>query len=264
MDPAEALIRIRNVYKCYGQEQVLKGVNLDVLKGETLLVFGGSGVGKSVLLRLMNGLEKPDQGDIRVEGTDIVPLDENHLKPIRKKIGFLFQGSALFDAMTVEENIALPLLEHTDLGDEQRRQLVRNMLELVELKFERDHWKRSSELSGGMKRRVSLARTLIMKPDIVLYDEPTTGLDPVKADTICRLIKRLQLQQGITSVVVTHDIVAADKIADRMAMLFDGQIIISDKPDIVKNSTNLCVRQFLLGDSRLPADKGNENHDRNY
>ncbi|MFC1851767.1 ABC transporter ATP-binding protein [candidate division CSSED10-310 bacterium] len=251
----EALISIEGVYKKYGQEEVLKGVDLEIFRGETILIFGGSGVGKSVLLRLINGLEKPDKGKIRIKGQEITRLNEYELAPVRKKIGFLFQGSALFDSMTVEENVSLPLLEHSKLSPSARKKMVKLLLELVELDYEADRWKRPSELSGGMQRRVSLARTLILNPEIVLYDEPTTGLDPVKADNICRLIKRFQYKQGITSVVVTHDMVAAEKIADYMAMLYNGSIIISGTSDDVQQSQNPVVQQFIRGDSQFPVTK---------
>lgn len=249
----EPIIKIRHVFKTYADERVLDGVDLDIFQGETLLVFGGSGVGKSVLLRLIISLEKPDSGSIRVFNKEVTELSERKLKTIRKKIGFLFQGSALLDSMSVEENIRLPLEEHSSMLLEEQQKRVSRMLKLVELDYNKEKWKKPSELSGGMQRRVSLARTLIMEPEIVLYDEPTTGLDPVKADNICRLIKRLQEQQGITSVVVTHDMISADKIADRMAMLYDGKIIISGIPEKVKNSTNPFVQQFIRGDSQYPG-----------
>jgi phospholipid/cholesterol/gamma-HCH transport system ATP-binding protein len=249
------LITIAQVHKAYGREQVLRDVNLQICQGETLLIFGGSGVGKSVLLRLINGLERPDQGSITVNGQEITTLRESQLGPIRRKIGFLFQGSALFDSMNVEENVGLPLVEHYAMPPNEVRQKVSRMLELVELDHSREWWKHPSELSGGMQRRVSLARTLIMEPQIVLYDEPTTGLDPVKADNICRLIKRLQCGHGITSVVVTHDMVAAEKVADRMAMLYDGRIIATGTLEEIRASTNPFVQQFIRGDSQFPGIK---------
>lgn len=252
-------ISLKNVTKAYGQESVLNGVDLEIICGETLLIFGGSGVGKSVLLRLINGLEKPDSGNIIVDNQETTGLDEHELVPIRKKIGFLFQGSALFDSMTVEENVGLPLEEHTNLSKEEKRKLIAKMLERVELSYERERFKRPSELSGGMQRRVSLARTLILQPEIVLYDEPTTGLDPVKADTICRLIKRLQEMHGITSVVVTHDMQAAEKIADRMAMLYKGRIIITGTKAEIEASDNPYVQQFLKGDSQYLGLEKNGN-----
>lgn len=249
----KSVISIRGIRKNYGDEMVLDGVDLDIFEGETLLIFGGSGVGKSVLLRLIIGLERPDSGSVMVDGRDVTTLNEAELKTVRKKIGFLFQGSALFDSMNVEDNIGLPLMEHTRLARDDIRTRVSHMLSLVELSHSREWWKRPSELSGGMQRRVSLARTLIMEPAIVLYDEPTTGLDPVKADNICRLIKRLQTQQGITSVVVTHDMVAAGKIADRMAMLYNGKIIITGSLDDIRNSAVPVVQRFIQGDSQFPG-----------
>lgn len=249
----KTVISIRDIRKSYGDEIVLDGVNLDIFEGETMLIFGGSGVGKSVLLRLIIGLERPDEGTIMVDGRDVTRLNEKEMKGIRRKIGFLFQGSALFDSMTVEDNIGLPLVEHTCLTSSEIRQRVDRMLSLVELSHEREWWKHPSELSGGMQRRVSLARTLIMEPAIVLYDEPTTGLDPVKADTICRLVKRLQVQCGITSVIVTHDMIAAGKIADRMAMLYNGKIIITGSLDDIRHSTVPVVQRFIQGDSQFPG-----------
>lgn len=218
---ARKLFEVSDLWKSYGPKQVLSGVVCDVLAGECLVILGLSGTGKSVLLRQLNGLEKPDRGSVRFDGTEITTLSEHELHPVRQRIGMLFQGGALFDSMTVAENVAFPLREHTDWDDEAISERVRAVLATVQL--EGIEGKMPSDLSGGMKKRVALARSLALGPEAVLYDEPTTGLDPLNSVTIGRLINSAQEAHGVTSVVVTHDLDLAHRIADRIGFLEQGK-----------------------------------------
>ncbi len=223
---------------------------MTINKGETMVIIGRSGCGKSVLLKLIMGLMKPDSGKILVNGDDITSLNDSQLNKLRQKFGMLFQASALFDSMTVDENVGLGLREHTKLSEEEIKKRVKQKLRLVGLSGV-DHLK-PAELSGGMKKRVGLARAIAMDPEYVLFDEPTTGLDPIMADVINELIVNLRNALSITSIAVTHDIVSAYKIADRIAMLYDGKIIFVGTPDEVKNTDNPVVRQFIDGSSQGP------------
>jgi len=244
------MIEIKDVYKSFGDNQVLKGVDLTINKGETAVIIGRSGCGKSVLLKLIMGLLKPDRGKILVNGDDIPSLNDNQLNKVRQKFGMLFQASALFDSMTVDENVGLGLREHTNLSEEQVKEKVKEKLKMVGLSAVEQT--KPAELSGGMKKRVGLARAIAMDPEYVLFDEPTTGLDPIMADVINELIIDLRNTLSITSIAVTHDIVSAYKIADRIAMLYEGKIVFVGTPEEVKNTDNPVVRQFVEGSSQGP------------
>src|SRR5437868_11858361 len=216
----DVFVEFRDVYKAYGQKQVLRGVDLKVYRGEVLVILGGSGTGKSVTLRHMLGLEAPDAGQVLVEEEDITDLPEEELYRVRKKFGMLFQSGALFDSMTVFENIAFPLREHTEMSEEEIERAVRERLELVNLPSS-EHLM-PVDLSGGMRKRVGLARSIVLDPKMILYDEPTTGLDPITSQKINELIIDLQSKLNVTSVVVTHDIQSAFSVGDRIAFLNGG------------------------------------------
>ncbi|MCK4403907.1 MAG: ABC transporter ATP-binding protein [candidate division Zixibacteria bacterium] len=244
------MIEIKGIFKSFGDNQVLRGVDLTINKGETAVIIGRSGCGKSVLLKLIMGLLKPDSGKILVNGDDIPSLNDNQLNKVRQKFGMLFQASALFDSMTVDENVGLGLREHTNLSEEQVKEKVKEKLKMVGLATVEQT--KPAELSGGMKKRVGLARAIAMDPEYVLYDEPTTGLDPIMADVINELIINLRNTISITSIAVTHDIVSAYKIADRIAMLYEGKIVFVGTSEEVKNTVNPVVRQFVEGSSQGP------------
>src|SRR6266699_4917648 len=216
------MIAVRSLAKRIGQQEILCGVDLEVATGETLAIIGRSGGGKSVLLKHLVGLMAPDVGEIWIDGQNIIGMNERQLGTTRKKVGILFQGGALFDSMTVEENIAFPLRDAGERDPEVLHSKVKEMLEVMEMEGEED--KMPESLSGGMKKRVGLARSIIRRPSCVLYDEPTSGLDPVVADSINRLIRRLQQRFGMTSIVVTHDMKSAFDVADRIAYLHEGRI----------------------------------------
>ncbi len=217
----ETVVEFVDVWKRYGAREILAGVNLSVYRGEVLCILGPSGTGKSVALRHINGLTKPDAGDVRVFGESIVPLSEDQLSPVRRRLAMLFQGGALFDSMNVEQNIAFPLKEHTDKTSKEIAELVAEKLQMVGLPGTQK--KMPSELSGGMKKRIALARSIALEPEIILYDEPTTGLDPLTSEKIAQMIVDINLRIRTTSVVVTHDIVAARTVADRLAFLHQGR-----------------------------------------
>lgn len=217
----ETVVRFVDVWKRYAAREILAGVNLEVRRGEVLCILGPSGTGKSVTLRHINGLTKPDAGDVLVFGESVVPLSEEALSPIRRRLAMLFQGGALFDSMNVEQNIAFPLREHTDKTSREISDLVAEKLQMVGLPGTQK--KMPSELSGGMKKRVALARSIALEPEIILYDEPTTGLDPLTSEKIAQLIVDLNVRLRTTSVVVTHDIVTARTVADRLAFLHQGR-----------------------------------------
>ena len=244
------MIQVTDLRKSFGGTEVLKGINLTVREGETVVVIGRSGCGKSVLLKHMIGLMKPDSGRIVVDGVDVTALRMEDLYEFRKRFGMLFQGAALFDSLTVWENVGLGLIEHTDLGEEEIRERVRRKLELVGLGRLEDM--KPSDLSGGMKKRVGLARAIAMDPPVILYDEPTTGLDPIMADVINELIRNLQKSLDITSVAVTHDMKSAYKIGDRLAMLYDGRIVFEGTPDEVRATHDEIVKQFVEGRAEGP------------
>ncbi|MFO7916107.1 MAG: ABC transporter ATP-binding protein [Candidatus Krumholzibacteriales bacterium] len=241
----EVIIKIRELRKKFEDNLVLDGVNLNICRGETLVVMGGSGCGKSVLLKNITGLIKPDSGEILFKGENITEFTREELFKMRMSFGMLFQGSALFDSMSVGENVALPLVKHTDLTDDQVEKVVLEKLDLVGLAGVTDKY--PAELSGGMKKRVALARAVVMDPEVVLYDEPTTGLDPVMAGVISRLILDLQKNLDITSIVVTHDIPSAYMVGDCIAMLHDGKIIFEGSPQQVQQTDNETVKRFING-----------------
>jgi phospholipid/cholesterol/gamma-HCH transport system ATP-binding protein len=246
----EPMIEITDLYKSFGSLQVLRGVNLTVEKGESMTVIGGSGSGKSVLIKHIIGLLFPDKGQVKVAGQVLNDLDERQLNELRKKFGMLFQMAALFDSLTVWENVGFGLKQHTQKSDEEIRAVATEKLALVGLKDVED--KMPSELSGGMKKRVGLARAIAMDAAIILYDEPTTGLDPIAADAINDLIVGLRKKLGVTSVTITHDMHSAYKISDRIAMLYKGEILEIGTPDEIRNTTNPIVRQFITGSAVGP------------
>lgn len=217
----ETIVEFDNVFKAYARREILAGVSLKIRRGEVLCVLGPSGTGKSVTIRHVNGLEKPDKGDIKVFGQSIVNLSEEELSPIRRRVAMLFQGGALFDSMNVEQNVAFPLKEHTKKKASEIADLVAEKLTMVGLPGTQK--KMPSELSGGMRKRAALARSIVLEPEIIMYDEPTTGLDPVTSEKIAQLIAELNSRLKITSIAVTHDIVAARTIADRVAFLHQGR-----------------------------------------
>jgi phospholipid/cholesterol/gamma-HCH transport system ATP-binding protein len=241
----EVAIACRSLAKRFGRQQVLDGVDLDIHRGETLVVLGRSGEGKSVLLKHLNGLIKPDRGSVEFEGTDITELREASLFDVRRKIGMLFQGGAMFDSLTVGDNVAFALDEHAICAGEERHARVAELLGLVGL--EGTQAKMPSELSGGMRKRAALARSLALEPEVMLYDEPTTGLDPVTAQQINVLIRDLQSRLGLTSVVVTHDLASANYVADRMAFLYHGQIRRSGTTEEMHASGDSVIEEFLSG-----------------
>lgn len=244
------MIAIRGLRKKLGTRQVLDGVDLDIQTGESIVIMGRSGTGKSVLLKHIMRLMEADEGSIEVDGADIVPMGERDLNEVRKRFGLLFQGAALFDSMTVGENIGLPLREHLRLNDAEVRRRVKERLEWVGLSGVEDM--KPASLSGGMRKRVGLARAIAMDPAYVLYDEPTTGLDPIMADVIDQLIRSLQKRLGVTSVVVTHDMASAFKVGDRIAMLHEGRVVWAGSVQDAKTTSDPLVRQFIEGSSEGP------------
>ncbi len=244
------MIEMINLSKYFGDNKVLDNLSLNVESGDVMVIIGRSGCGKSVLLKHMIGLINPDFGQVIVDGKDISRMGIKELDRLRLGFGMLFQGAALFDSMTVYENVGFALLEHSDLTESQIKEKVAKALELVGLSgIER---LMPSELSGGMKKRVGLARSICNEPNIVLYDEPTTGLDPIMADAINDLIIELNNKLKVTSVVVTHDMTSAYKIADKIAMLYKGKIITIGSPDEIKNTDDPTVKQFVTGASKGP------------
>lgn len=242
---AEAVISLRQLNITFGTHTVLDNIDLDVYKGETLAVLGPSGTGKSTVLRSMIGLLEPNGGQIFIRGEDVSGLDEDGWNRLRMKMGMVFQYSALFDFLTVGENVAFGLRQHTDKSNEEIQGIVTQMLDLVDLPGTQDLY--PAELSGGMKKRVGLARAIAVNPEIVLYDEPTAGLDPIMSRNISRLIKKTQEQLHVTSVLVTHDMQSAFYAADRVAMLYEGHIVAIGTAEEMKNSTNPIVKAFIEG-----------------
>jgi phospholipid/cholesterol/gamma-HCH transport system ATP-binding protein len=244
------MIDIINLHKSFNGNDVLSGVDLKIEKGESIAVIGRSGSGKSVLLKHIIGLMKPDKGKVVIDGTEVASLKGKGLNEFRKKFGMLFQGAALFDSMTIGENVAFPLREHTRLSELAIKEKVREKLEMVGLKGIGDL--HPSELSGGMKKRVGLARAIAIEPEILLYDEPTAELDPVLTDSINELIIDMREKLKVTSIVITHDMTSAYKVADRIAMLYEGRIIALGTPDEIRNTDDPVVKQFVTGSSVGP------------
>lgn len=244
------MIEIIDLHKSFGVHPVLQGLNLTIRDGETLVIIGRSGCGKSVLLKHIIGLTKPEKGRIVIDQVDVFSLKRQELSEFRLKISMVFQGAALFDSMTVEENVGFLLHEHSKTPLAEVRRRVAEKLRMVGL-----HGVETlmpSELSGGMKKRVGIARALCSDPKIILYDEPTTGLDPIMADAINNLIIRFHERLNVTSIVVTHDMTSAYKIADRIAMLYEGRIIALGTPDEIRTSSDPVVRQFIAGEASGP------------
>ncbi|OQA51625.1 MAG: putative ABC transporter ATP-binding protein [Candidatus Omnitrophica bacterium ADurb.Bin292] len=244
---ADPVIKIKNLVKRFGDRAVLDGIDIAIPEGKITVIMGGSGCGKSTLLRHLIGLHQPTSGEVWVDGRNIAGLDEKGMNEVRKKFGMLFQGSALFNSMTVGQNVAVPLKEHTDLSPEIIKIIVRVKLELVGLTGFENFM--PHEISGGMKKRVALARAIALDPKIVFYDEPGAGLDPITASMIDRLILDLSKKLSITSVVVTHEMKSAFRIADQIVILQKGKVIQVGTAEEIQNSKNAYVRQFIQGES---------------
>ncbi len=247
----ESLIRFEKVAKSFGSQTVLNGVDLEIRSGETIVIIGRSGCGKSVLLKHVIGLIRPDSGKVLVRGTDLKDLHEAELTALRSKFGMVFQASALFDSLTVAENVGFAL-RRQGVVEAKIEEIVSEKLRLVGLAGVGE--KKPAELSGGMKKRVGLARALAQDPEVILYDEPTTGLDPIMADAINDLIIETRERVGVTSVVVTHDMVSAYKIGGRIAMLYQGKMRCIGTPDEIRNSRDEVVQQFITGRARGPIE----------
>lgn len=244
------MIQIRGLHKSFNGNHVLRGVDLEIQTGEALVIIGRSGCGKSILLKQIMGIMTPDEGAIAIDGVDIFSLSQRELDQFRLKLGMLFQGAALFDSLTVGENVGFSLLEHTTLLPQVISQKVREKLRLVGLEGIEDFM--PAALSGGMKKRVGLARAICNDPKVILYDEPTTGLDPIMADGINELIVRMHEKLRVTSITVTHDLNSAYKIAHRIAMLYQGRIIGLGTPEEIRNTQDPVIRQFISGSSAGP------------
>jgi len=237
------MIDIRDVHKSFGDNHVLRGVNLQVLEGQTTVIIGASGSGKSVLMKHMIGLLTPDRGQVVVDGVDTAGLSPRELARVRQKFGMVFQGAALFDSMTVGENVAFPLREHRRLSEAEIRRLVAEKLRIVDLEGVEDVF--PAELSGGMRKRVGLARAVVLEPRIILYDEPTTGLDPITANSVDEMIINAQQRLGVTSVVISHDIASSFRVGDHVAMIYQGQIVDQGPPEKLRHSQHPYVQKFL-------------------
>jgi len=236
-------IEVTDLHKAFGDQTVLNGVNFHVAQGETLAVLGRSGTGKSVLLKLMIGLQKPDSGSVRIAGQEMTELDSTQLNEVRKKVGFLFQQAALYDSLSVEENVAFPLIRHAGMSDADQKKRVQELLAGVGM--DKELQKMPSEISGGMQKRVGLARALALDPNILLFDEPTAGLDPITAAEIGELILELKEKRKMTAVVVTHDIHNAKVFSDRLVLVHEGNILAEGTFADLKKSKEQVVVQFL-------------------
>lgn len=241
------LIRLVNIRKSFGRLLVLDGIDLDVTEGETLVILGASGSGKSVMIKHIVGLLRPDAGEVWFEDLRIDLLKDRQLMQVRTKMGFLFQMGALFDSLTNLQNVAFPLVEHTQLSPEEIQKKAQRVLELVGLPEVGN--KMPSEVSGGQRKRVALARAIALEPKVVLYDEPTTGLDPIRADAISELILKLQRELQMTSIVVTHDMANAFKVSDRIVMLHHGKLIFDGTAEQIKTTDNEDVQRFVRGEA---------------
>jgi phospholipid/cholesterol/gamma-HCH transport system ATP-binding protein len=245
------VISLRGIAKSFSERVVLHGIDLDVAKGETLVVIGKSGTGKSVLLKIVAGLMKPDSGHVTIDGTRLDHADRETTMTLRRRMGFVFQGAALFDSLTIAQNVGLGLSETTKKYDEEIAAIVQERLEWVGLQGQGD--KLPSQLSGGMRKRASLARAIAMDPEIVLYDEPTTGLDPITSEGINDLIVSLRERLHVTAIAVTHDMHSAFKIGDRIAMLDEGKIVFNGLASDAASSDSSIVRQFITGQNAAPT-----------
>jgi phospholipid/cholesterol/gamma-HCH transport system ATP-binding protein len=248
------MIEIINLCKSFNGHKVLDNLNLTINTGETTVIIGRSGCGKSVLLKHIIGLLTPDSGQVLIDGADVTRMDEKELSALRLKFGMLFQGAALFDSLSIYENVGFNLIEHTNASKEAIEKSVQESLALVGLKD--IEWKKPAELSGGMRKRVGLARAICMRPTLMLYDEPTTGIDPIMGDSINDLIVELHNKLKVTGIAVTHDMTSAYKIADRIAMMYNGKIIINGTPDQIRNAKDPVVHQFITGASKGPITEG--------
>ncbi|MDT8447237.1 MAG: ABC transporter ATP-binding protein [bacterium] len=244
------MIRFENVHKAFGPQKILHGVNLTFPKGKISVVIGRSGAGKSVVLKHIMGFLKPDQGKVFIDGQDSSDWNANQWRDKRKKFGMLFQDSALFDSMNVWENVAFPLLEHTDKSREEIDEIVRRKLRLVGLV--KAETKRPADLSGGMRKRVGLARAIALDPDVVLFDEPSSGLDPIVTSVIDQLILDTQKETGCTYVVISHDMNSVYHIADQISMIYEGQVVAQGTPEEIRNSDDALVHQFVHGELEGP------------
>ncbi|MEL7061201.1 MAG: ABC transporter ATP-binding protein [Acidobacteriota bacterium] len=242
---SKPILAIRDLHKSYGAKEILKGVDFDLFAGETLVILGFSGTGKSVTLRQINGLEKPDQGQVFFDGIEVTSLSERQLYPIRRRVSMLFQGGALFDSMNVLDNVAFPLREHTDHDSDEIAEIVRQKLSLVRL--ENVEHMMPSDLSGGMRKRVALARSLALDPELMLYDEPTTGLDPVTSAAIGELIHGAQRDLCVSAVVVTHDLPLARTVANKVAFLYEGRFRFLGTWEEAESAQDVQLRCFLEG-----------------
>jgi phospholipid/cholesterol/gamma-HCH transport system ATP-binding protein len=243
--PGPSIITLKNIYKSFGRLRVLSGVNIEFQRGHTTVVLGPSGCGKSVMLKHIVGLLRPDRGEVFFEGRRIDTLAERDLVGIRTKFGFLFQMGALFDSLNVEQNICFPLSEHTSMPRAEQRQRCEEVLAMVGLSGTQQ--KMPAELSGGQRKRIALARAIVLHPAVILYDEPTTGLDPIRSDVINELIRKLQNVLKVTSIVVTHDMTSAFKIADRLIMLYDGRVLFDGSAEEIRRTDDPTVRRFVEG-----------------
>lgn len=253
----DIIIKIRNLYKKFGTQVVLDGLNLDIPRGKITVIIGRSGGGKSVLLKHIIRLIKPDSGEILVDGVDIIKADEKTLNRVRRRFGMLFQDSALLDSLNIEENVGFPLSEHTNLPPDEISKRVKEVLKMVGLSGVEKKY--PSELSGGMRKRAGLARALISNPDIILFDEPTSGLDPVMSDVIDKLIVDIQQRLNVTCCVISHDIKSTFKIGHKVAMLYNGKIIAEGSPDYLNTLDNPYLKQFIAGSSEGPITVGEQN-----
>ena len=241
------VIRIHGLWKSFNRTKVLRGIDLDLREGQTTVILGPSGCGKSVLLKHLVGLLKPDRGEIWFGGMRLDKLDQQQLGAVRQQIGFLFQQSALFDSLSVRENVAFPLREHAVVDEHEIDRRVHKVLRLVGLESSLEQM--PADLSGGQRKRVALARAIVLNPKIVLYDEPTTGLDPIRADVINELILRLRRALGITGIVVTHDIASATKVGDRFIMMNRGRVHMDGTPQQFRETADPVVRRFFAGEA---------------
>jgi phospholipid/cholesterol/gamma-HCH transport system ATP-binding protein len=246
------MIEVRDLQKSFGTQKILDGVSLRIDTGESVVIIGRSGGGKSVLLKHLIGLLQPDSGEVLIDGENIEPMSERELLRVRSKFGMLFQSAALFDSMTVAENVGFAFRRNKGMSESDIQQKVAEALEVVDLPGTQE--KRPSELSGGMRKRVGLARAIVYRPQIVLYDEPTTGLDPIVSDSIDKLILRVRDRFKVTSVVVTHDMRSARRVGQRILMLHDKKIYATGTPDEIFNSKDRIVRQFIDGVSEDPKE----------